>query len=206
MRPQVYVHHNVEPSAQMIVVLRTRDDPAGYASVARAAVHELDRNQPAGRIRTMRDVVSDAVARQRFTMFLAGVFAALALVLSLVGLYAVVSFSVAERTQELGVRFALGATPGSLLGLVLSDGLKLVSVGVGLGLAVAFVLARFLETQLFGVDRPRSRHVRRRADPAVRRRHRRLPDPRPPRHADRPDDRPADAVIEAGTLNRDTQP
>ena len=151
VRPQVYVHHNVEPSAQMIVVLRTRDDPAGYASVARAAVHELDRNQPAGRIRTMRDVVWDAVARQRFTMFLAGVFAALALVLSLVGLYAVVSFSVAERTQELGLRFALGATPGSLLGLVLSDGLKLVSIGVGLGLTVAFVLARFLETQLFGV-------------------------------------------------------
>ncbi len=151
IRPQVYVHHNVEPSAQMIVVLRTRDDPAAYASVARAAVHELDRNQPAGRIRTMRDVVWDAVARQRFTMFLAGVFATLALVLSLVGLYAVVSFSVAERTQELGLRYALGAKPGSLLGLVLSDGLKLVSLGVGLGLTVAFVLARFLETQLFGV-------------------------------------------------------
>jgi putative ABC transport system permease protein len=151
VRPQVYVHQNVEPSLQMIVVLRTRDDPAGYASVARAAVHELDGNQPAGRIRTMRAVVSDAVARQRFTMFLAGVFAALALVLSLVGLYAVVSFSVAERTQELGLRFALGATPRSLLGLVLSDGLKLVGVGVAVGLAVAFVLARFLETQLFGV-------------------------------------------------------
>jgi putative ABC transport system permease protein len=151
VRPQVYVHQNVEPSTQMIVVLRTRDDPAGFASVARAAVHELDGNQPAGRIRTMNAVVSDAVARQRFTMFLAGVFAALALVLSLVGLYAVVSYSVAERTQELGLRFALGATPRSLLGLVLSDGLKLVGVGVAIGLAVAFVLARFLETQLFGV-------------------------------------------------------
>ena len=102
VRPQIYVHQNVEPSLQMIVVLRTRDDPAGYAPVARAAVHELDANQPAGRIRTMKAVVSDAVARQRFTMFLAGVFAALALVLSLVGLYAVVSYSVAERTQELG--------------------------------------------------------------------------------------------------------
>ncbi len=152
VRPQVYVHHNVEPSLQMIVVLRTRDDPTGYMPVARAAVHELDANQPAGRIRTMRAVVSDAVARQRFTMFLAGVFAALALVLSLVGLYAVVSFSVAERTQELGVRYALGATPRDLLGLVLSDGLKLVAVGVVLGLAMAFVLARFLESQLFGVS------------------------------------------------------
>jgi len=151
VRPQVYVHQSIEPSLQMIVVLRTRDDPAGYAPVARAAVHELDANQPAGRIRTMRAVVSDAVARQRFTMFLAGVFAALALVLSLVGLYAVVSYSVAERTHEIGLRCALGATPRSLLGLVLSDGLKLVGVGVALGLTAAFVLARFLETQLFGV-------------------------------------------------------
>jgi putative ABC transport system permease protein len=151
LRPQVYVHHTVEPSAQMVVVVRTRDDPSGYASVARAAVHELDANQPAGRIRTMDAVVSDAVARQRFTMFLAGTFAALALILSLVGLYAVVSYSVAERTHELGVRFALGATPATLLRLVLADGLKLVGVGVVLGLGGAFALARFLETQLFGV-------------------------------------------------------
>jgi putative ABC transport system permease protein len=99
----------------------------------------------------MEAVVSDAVARQRFTMFLAGTFAALALILSLVGLYAVVSYSVVERTHELGVRFALGATPGGLLQLVLADGMKLVSVGVVLGISGAFTLARFLETQLFGV-------------------------------------------------------
>jgi putative ABC transport system permease protein len=151
LRPQVYVHQNLEAAAQMVVVLRTRNDPSGYASVSRAAVHELDANQPAGRIRTMRDVVAGAVARQRFTMFLAGTFAALALLLSLVGLYAVVSHSVAERTHELGVRLALGARPSTLLRLVLIDGLKLVGLGIAIGLAGAFALARFLETQLFGV-------------------------------------------------------
>jgi putative ABC transport system permease protein len=151
LRPQVYIHQSVEAAPQMVVVLRTRNDPTGYASVARAAVHELDANQPAGRIRTMRAVVYEAVARQRFTMFLAGTFAGLALLLSLVGLYAVVSYSVAERTQELGVRLALGATPVRLLGLVLFDGLKLVTLGVALGVFGAFILARFLETQLFGV-------------------------------------------------------
>jgi putative ABC transport system permease protein len=150
-RPQVYVHHHSEPSGQMVVVLRARDDPEGYASVARAAVHELDVNQPTGRIRTMGTVVYDAVSRQRFTMWLAGMFAGLALVLSLVGLYAVVSYSVAERTQELGVRFALGATPSRLQALVLLDGLKLVGLGVALGLLGALAVSRFLQTQLFGI-------------------------------------------------------
>ncbi|HET7219302.1 MAG TPA: ABC transporter permease [Vicinamibacterales bacterium] len=151
LRPQVYVHQNTEPSLQMVVVLRARDDPEGYASVARAAVHELDANQPAGRIRTMRTVVYDAVGRQRFTMFLAGTFAGLALLLSLVGLYAVVSYSVAERTHELGLRFALGASPARLLALVLADGMKLVGVGVVLGVLGALAMARFIQTQLFGV-------------------------------------------------------
>jgi len=151
MRPQVYVHQNTEVASQMVVVIRTKDDPSGYGPVARAAVHELDSNQPVGRIRTMNAVVLDAVARQRFTMYLAGIFAAIALILSLGGLYAVVSYSVAERVHELGVRFALGATPGILLRLVLADGIRLVMVGVIIGLAGAFALGRFLETQLFGV-------------------------------------------------------
>jgi putative ABC transport system permease protein len=150
-RPQVYLHHTMEPSSQMIVVLRTKDDPAAYAAVARAAVHELDPDQPVWRIRPMTAVVSDAVSRQRFTMFLAGIFATIALILSLGGLYAVVSYSVAERTHELGVRFALGASPGTLLRLVLVDGMKLVGLGVALGLGGAVLLGRFLEAQLFGI-------------------------------------------------------
>jgi putative ABC transport system permease protein len=150
-RPQVYLHHTVEPSSQMIVVLRSKDDPSAYAAVARAAVHELDPDQPVGRIRPMTAVISDAVSRQRFTMFVVGVFATIALILSLGGLYAVVSYSVAERTHELGVRFALGASPGTLLRLVLADGMKLVGLGVALGLGGAVLLGRFLEAQLFGI-------------------------------------------------------
>ncbi len=150
-RPQVYLHHTMEPSVQMIVVLRTKDDPSAYATVARAAVHELDPDQPVGRIRPMTAVISDAVSRQRFTMFLAGIFATIALILSLGGLYAVVSYSVAERTHELGVRFALGASPGTLLRLVLADGMKLVGLGVAVGLGGAVLLGRFLEAQLFGI-------------------------------------------------------
>ena len=135
----------------MTIVLRARDEPEGYASVARAAVHEIDPNQPTGRIRSMNAVVDDAVSRQRFTMWLAGTFAGLALVLSLVGLYAVVSYSVAERTQELGVRYALGASPAKLLGLVLLDGLKLAGIGVMLGVLGSLAASRFLQAQLFGI-------------------------------------------------------
>jgi putative ABC transport system permease protein len=150
-RPQVYIHHVAEPSSQMVIVMRTRSDPAQYASVARAGVYELDPNQPAGRIRTMTAMISDAAARQRFTMLLAGTFAGISLILSIGGLYAVVSYSVAERTRELGVRSALGATPLRLLRLVLSDGMRLVAIGVLIGIPAALALSRFLETQLFGV-------------------------------------------------------
>ena len=114
LRPQVYVQHRADPSQQMVIVLRTSGEPTAFASIARSAVLEGDRNQPAGRIRTMRTVVAESVANRRFTMTLVGTFAFLALTLSLVGLYAVVSHSVAERTREMGVRLALGASPRSL--------------------------------------------------------------------------------------------
>jgi ABC-type antimicrobial peptide transport system permease subunit len=96
--------------------------------------------------------VAESVSNRRFMMALVGVFAVLALVLSLVGLYAVVSHSVAERTREMGVRLALGASPLALLRLVLSEGLSLAAVGVAFGLVVAFVMTRFMSALLFGIE------------------------------------------------------
>jgi predicted permease len=151
LRPQVYVHHTVDPSQQMVVVVRTVGDPLGFAAVARAAVQELDRDQPIGKLRTMKAVVDESVSSRRFTMFLAGTFAALALALSLVGLYAVVSFSVAERTREMGVRIALGASPRNLLAMVMAEGLTLAAAGVALGLLAAFGMTSFMRALLFGV-------------------------------------------------------
>jgi putative ABC transport system permease protein len=151
LRPQVYVPMRLDPAGQMVVVLRTDADPAGYATAARAAVHEIDPNQPVGRVRPMQSIVAESVSSRRFTMFLVGTFAVLALVLSVVGLYAVISFSVAERTHEMGLRVALGASPASLLRLVLSEGLFLVATGIVVGLGGAFVMTRFLESMLFGV-------------------------------------------------------
>ena len=111
LRPQVYVEQRVDPAQQMVVVLRATGDPLGYVTVARAAVLEADRDQPVGQIRTMKAVVTESVSNRRFTMALVATFAILAFGLSLVGLYAVVSHSVAERSREMGVRLALGASP-----------------------------------------------------------------------------------------------
>jgi putative ABC transport system permease protein len=152
LRPQVYVHHLQDPNEQMAVVLRTTGDPTALANSARAAVSAIDPNQPVARVRTMEEVLNTSVASRRFHMFLVGVFAALAVTLAVVGLYAVVSFSVAERVQEMGVRLALGARPSDLLTLVLREGLTLVLAGVCVGVGAAFALTRYLETMLFGVD------------------------------------------------------
>lgn len=152
LRPQVYVHQQQDPSQQMFVVLRTSSEPLSLAPAARQAVFELDPNQPVARIRTMTDVVAASVSDRRFNMFLLGLFAALAVTLSLIGLYAVVSYSVAERIREMGVRLALGAQPSNLVALVLGEGLRLAAAGVVLGLVAALVVTRFLEALLFGVN------------------------------------------------------
>ena len=99
----------------------------------------------------MDQIVTTSVANRRFQMVLIGIFAILAVTLAVVGLYAVVSYSVAERIHEMGLRLALGARPSNLLGLVLREGLQLVGLGIGIGVAAALVLTRFLETLLFGV-------------------------------------------------------
>jgi putative ABC transport system permease protein len=150
-RPQVYVHHRADPFTQMIVVLRTSSDPSSYGPLVRSVVRGIDGNQPVGRIRTMNEILDDSVARQRFTMFLVAMFAALALALAVVGLYAVVSHSVAERIPEMGLRVALGASPSTLVRMVLAESMRVVLAGIAFGLVVAFVVMRSLETLLYGV-------------------------------------------------------
>jgi putative ABC transport system permease protein len=151
LRPQVYVHYRRDPSHQMWVVLRTSGDPASIAPAARAAVLEIDPNQPVARVLTMPDVVAASVSDRRFSMTLVGIFAILALALSVVGLYAVVSYSVSERIHEMGVRVALGAQPSNLMAMVLGEGLRLVIAGLTLGVAVSLAVTRFLDTLLYGI-------------------------------------------------------
>jgi putative ABC transport system permease protein len=114
-------------------------------------VHKVDPNLPITRMTTMDGLISDSISPRRFSAVLVGIFAALALLLAAIGIYGVMSYSVSQRTQEIGLRIALGAQRTNVRGMILGQTLKLTLIGVGLGLAGAFVLARFLASLLFGI-------------------------------------------------------
>lgn len=140
----------------MRVAMRTEADPQTLANQVRAAVKEVSPEQPVSNIRTMEQLVSNSIAQPRFSMMLLGLFAVLALVLSIVGIYGITAYSVTQRTREIGLRMALGAQPGGILRMVVRETGILALVGVVLGLVAAYALARFLATSLssmlFGVE------------------------------------------------------
>jgi putative ABC transport system permease protein len=121
------------------------------ATSVRNAIWSIDKDQPVSNIDSMEHIVAGAVARQRFSMLLLAIFAGLALVLAAVGIYGVMSYSVAQQTREIGVRIALGAKRSDVLVMTVKNGLKLAAVGVLFGLVAAFVMTRVLTSLLFGV-------------------------------------------------------
>jgi len=118
----------------------------------KAAVHEVDAEQAVSRLRPVSELVSDSVARYRFSMLLLSVFGVLALSIAAVGVYGVMAYSVNQRTRELGIRLALGASRTSVRYLVLGRGLVMAALGIGIGLAGSLALTRLLVSQLFGVS------------------------------------------------------
>ena len=152
-KTQMYLsYEQIEFFAPRNLVVSTDVEPLSLASAVRRTVWEIDKDQPVSNISTMEDVLSESVARQRFSMLLLGIFAALALVLAAVGIYGVMSYSVAQRTHEIGIRMALGAQKSDVLKLAVGHGLKLVLIGVAIGLVAAFVLTRVMASLLFGVS------------------------------------------------------
>jgi predicted permease len=134
------------------VVVRTSGDPAKLASKVRAAVRSLDRDLPIIKLRTMRQVVSDSLSEPRLvTWFVAG-FALFALVLAVIGIYGITSYSVEQRMHELGIRVALGASQSDVLGLVLRKGALLAGCGAVVGISVALALSRVMGSLLYGVS------------------------------------------------------
>jgi putative ABC transport system permease protein len=133
----------------MVVTVRTEGDPVQLAPAVRQILREIDPALPAFAITPLAEVVSDSVAQRRFSMLLLAVFAVVALFLAAVGLYGVVAYAVSQRTQEIGVRIAIGAQRGDVLGLIVGGGMKLAAIGVAIGLAGALALSGMVRAMLF---------------------------------------------------------
>jgi putative ABC transport system permease protein len=141
----------VLPVTTLSLVVRTAGAPLAQAQSLRSVVHDIDANQPITAIRSMDENVAQSISQPRFRTVLLAVFAGIALVLAAVGIFGVMAYSVAQRTRELGLRIALGASRGRVLQLVLAHGVRLTLVGVAIGLAATFLLTRYVSSLLFNV-------------------------------------------------------
>jgi putative ABC transport system permease protein len=148
---QAYVPHTQWTDSYMLLVVRTTTDPATLTGPIRQTIHALDPDVPLHNVATMRQLVSASVAQRRFTLLLIAVFAAVALLMAAIGLYGVMAYSVAQRTREIGIRVALGAQGADVVRLVVGRGLRLVTLGVALGLAGAFALTRLMKSLLYDI-------------------------------------------------------
>ncbi|HEU4769340.1 MAG TPA: FtsX-like permease family protein, partial [Pyrinomonadaceae bacterium] len=149
--PTYYVPATQAPLQDMMMVVRTTTEPTSIVPALRQAVWSIDPNQPISDVQTMEQVVSDNIAQPRLNMVLMGLFGGLALVLAAVGIYGLLSYAVTQRTQEMGIRMALGAQVSDVMGLVLKQGMILALIGEAIGVAGAFALTRLIRGLLFGV-------------------------------------------------------
>lgn len=150
-KPEIYLPYLQNPSSLMNLLVRSTSDPSRLAPVLRRQVSAVDKDQPVYNINTMENVFSQALAEPTLIASLLASFAAVALILATLGIYSVVSYSVAQRTHEIGIRMAVGAQHRHVLSMVLGQGLKLVLVGVAVGLATALGITRVFSNLLFGV-------------------------------------------------------
>ena len=149
--PEIYIPYLQGPAPAMDVALRVAGDPLNSVGAVKAAIRAVDAHQPVYDVATMDERLSESIAPQRFNALLVGMFALLALGLGAIGVYGVLAYSVARRTHEFGVRVALGAHREDVLALVMTDGMRIVVLGMGIGLLGALALTRLLRNFLFGV-------------------------------------------------------
>ncbi|HWN11667.1 MAG TPA: ABC transporter permease [Pyrinomonadaceae bacterium] len=149
--PAYYVPSTQAPLQDMTVLVRTKNDPTSLVPSLRSSVWAIDPKQPVSNITTMEKLVDESIAQPRLNMMLMGLFGILALLLAAVGIYGLLSYAVTQRTQEIGIRMALGAQVTDVLTMILKQGMTLSFVGIGLGLLGAFALTRLMRGLLFGV-------------------------------------------------------
>jgi predicted permease len=151
-RLEIYYPYLQRSNSDMNLVVRSAVDPSSLTTSIRAAVAAIDKDQPIFAVHTMQELVNDSISTRRLTLVLLGIFSGLALILAAIGIYGVVAYSVALRTQEIGIRIALGAQSQDVLRLVLGQGARIAFFGVAIGLAAAAALARLLSSLLFSVS------------------------------------------------------
>jgi putative ABC transport system permease protein len=149
--PAIYWPHPREPYPFMNFVIRASIDPVTLSAAAAREIHALDPDQPVADIRSLDEVVAKSIARPRFNALLLAIFAGVALVLASVGIYGVMNYSATQRTQEIGIRMALGAKPSDILRLVVGHGMKLTFAGIAIGLTASLALTRVMTNLLFGI-------------------------------------------------------
>jgi putative ABC transport system permease protein len=151
-KPNVYWPMPELVYSRMTFLVRTSSDPGSLTAAIRRELFEMDSQIPMASVTTMDQLLSSSLSRSRFTMFLLGLFAAVALILTAVGVYGVIAYNVAQRTHEIGIRMALGARRTNVLALVLGQGTRLMLIGIGSGVVAALLLTRLMQSLLFGVS------------------------------------------------------
>jgi putative ABC transport system permease protein len=150
LQPEYYRPHTQAAAWEMMLAVRTRTEPAAMATAIRSEVQLLDRDLPVFQVRTMQQVRQQSVLLQSFSFSLLSVFAVVALLLAAVGIYGVMSYSVSQRTHEIGIRMALGARTGDVMRMVVRQGMKLTAIGVAIGLVGSMTLVYFASAVLAG--------------------------------------------------------
>ena len=151
VRPALWMPHQQQTERNLLIAVRSASDPAQLANQFRLAVRQLDPQLAVADLRLMDQIADAALSTQRFSLFLIGLFALIALILATFGMYGVISYSVNQRMHEFGLRMALGAKPWDLLRLILGQGMALSIAGAAIGLICAAALTRLLGTLLYGV-------------------------------------------------------
>ena len=149
--PMIYWPYPQFPSLFNYLVVRTTDDPLAALAGVKAKVHAVNPDQPVSEIRTMEQVLDESLAQRKFSLILIGIFAGISVLLSAIGIAGVMVFLVAQRTQEMGIRMALGAQAADVLALVLGSGMRMVVSGLLIGVLGALGVTRLLSSMLYGV-------------------------------------------------------
>jgi putative ABC transport system permease protein len=148
---QGFIAHAQRPQIFTSVVVRTKSHPLDYAKSVREAIWRVDRDQPIWRFRSMEQDIDAGVTSTKTMMVLTGMFAVVALIVAAIGIYGVLSYTMSRRTQEVGIRIALGADASTVTRMVVREGARLIALAVVIGLIASLIAARLLQSQLFGV-------------------------------------------------------